>query len=58
MSSGWRSELTLLDASDPEQPEVVRTVPIASYISDLTVVGSTAVVSMGYDGAQAISFED
>lgn len=58
VSSGWRSELTLIDASDPEQPEVVRKVPIAGYVSDLTVVGSTAIVSMGYDGAQAISFED
>lgn len=58
VSSGWRSELTLLDASDPEHPEVVRDVPVNGYVSDLALIGSSAVVSMGYDGVQAISLED
>lgn len=58
VSHGWRNELTLLDASDPKRPEVVKEIQVASYISDLTLVGSKAVVSMGYDGAQAVSFDD
>ncbi|HEY6723309.1 MAG TPA: beta-propeller domain-containing protein [Polyangiaceae bacterium] len=58
VSGGWRSELTLLDASDPEHPEVVRDVPVNGYVSDLSMIGSSAVVSMGYDGVQSISLED
>jgi len=58
VTGGWTDELTLLDASDPEHPEVVRGVSLGGYLSDLTVIGSTAVVSLGYDGVEAVSFRD
>ena len=58
VSTGWRGELTVLDASDPAKPEVVREVALDGYVSDITMVGSTAVISMGYDGVQSVNLRD
>jgi hypothetical protein len=58
LSGGWRGKLSVIDASDVTAPSLVRDVEISGYVSNLVLVGSTAVASMGYDGVQTISLGD
>ena len=47
-----------VDASDASAPELVRSVPVHGYVSDIDVAGGVAVASLGYDGAQLIYIAD
>lgn len=58
VSNGWLGQLTLIDASDPTNPQLAEEIEVGGYVSNLSVVGSTALVSMGYDGVEAISLDD
>ena len=58
VASGWRGRLTVLAAEGDNALDVVRDVELAGYVSDLDVVDGVAVVSLGYDGAQAIPLTD
>jgi hypothetical protein len=58
LSTGWRGELSVIDASDAAAPEVVRSVPVHGYIQDLDVANGVALASLGYDGAQLIYIAD
>ncbi len=58
LSTGFRGKLVVVNASDPEAPRVSREVELAGYVQDLDIVGDTAVASLGYDGAQAISLAE
>jgi len=54
LSTGWRGELSVVDAADAAAPEVVRSVPVHGYVSDLDVADGIALASLGYDGVQLI----
>ncbi|MCC6214926.1 MAG: beta-propeller domain-containing protein [Polyangiaceae bacterium] len=58
LSTGWRNELVVVDAKQNTSPYVVRRVPIAGYPQQVTVAGDTALVSMGYDGVEAVKLTD
>ena len=58
VSTGWRGELTVLDASNPAKPKLVREVALDGYVSDISMLGSIAVVSLGYDGVQTVDLRD
>ena len=58
LSTGWRGKLSVIDASDASAPELVRSVPVHGYVSDIDVAGGVAVASLGYDGAQLIYIAD
>lgn len=58
LSSGWRGSLSLVDASDVEAPTLVSQVQVDGYVSQLSVVGSTAVAALGYDGVQTIPMNE
>ncbi len=54
VSSGWRGQLSVIDAADAAAPQLVKSVDIHGYVSDLDVAGDTALASLGMDGAQLI----
>jgi hypothetical protein len=58
LSTGWRGELSVIDASDAAAPEIVRSVPVHGYVQDLDVANGVALASLGYDGAQLIHIAD
>jgi hypothetical protein len=58
LSSGWRGKLTVVDARDVEAPTVVREADVAGYVQSLSVVGTTAIASLGLDGVQIIDLDD
>jgi uncharacterized secreted protein with C-terminal beta-propeller domain len=58
VSTGFRGELSVIDAADATRPTVVRTVETAGYVQDLDVVDGVAVVSMGQDGVQTLAVND
>ena len=58
VSTGFRGELSVIDAADAARPSVLRTVEIAGYAGDLDVIDGVAVVSMGQDGVQTLTVND
>lgn len=58
VAGGFQSPVTLVDASDPTHPEIVKEAMPFGLVSDLAIVGSTAVVGLGPGGVETISFED
>lgn len=58
LSTGFLGKLAVVSAADPTNPRVVRESQLDGYAQDLDVVGDTAVASMGFDGAQAISLAE
>jgi hypothetical protein len=57
LSSGWRGKLSVIDASDVEAPSVVSEADVAGYVQSLSIVGTTAIASLGMDGVQTIDLE-
>lgn len=57
VATGWQGSLTVVDASDASAPVVVREVEVPGYVQGLTILGNTAVASLGYDGVQTIAIE-
>jgi uncharacterized secreted protein with C-terminal beta-propeller domain len=57
ISSGWRGQLTVLDASDPEQLKQGATLEIVGYPSNIEMTEEQAVVSLGYDGVVVLPLE-
>jgi hypothetical protein len=55
LSTGFRGKLVVIDADDADEPSVAREVELGGWVQDLDVVGDSAIASLGYDGAQAIS---
>jgi hypothetical protein len=58
VSTGFRGELSVIDAADATLPSVLRTVETAGYVQDLDVVDGVAVVSMAQDGVQTLTVSD
>jgi hypothetical protein len=54
LSSGFRGELSIVDAASVTEPSVVRSIEIGGYVQDLRVVGDVAVAAMGYDGVATL----
>lgn len=55
LSTGWLGKLSVLSAADPARLTVLRESRLEGYAQDLDIAGGSAVASMGFDGAQAIS---
>jgi hypothetical protein len=58
VAAGWQGKLSVVDATSPTEPKVLREVEIAGYASDLDLASDTAVVSLGYDGVATVSLAD
>jgi hypothetical protein len=58
LSTGFRGKLAAVSAADPRELTLLREVALEGYVQDLDVVGDSAVASMGFDGAQAISLAE
>lgn len=54
VSLGFLGKLTIVDASDPSAPSVVREAKIPGNVVSLTLLGDTALASLGYDGVAAV----
>ena len=58
LSTGFRGELAVIDGSDATDPQIVRTLPTSGYVQQLSVVDSTAIAALGYDGVLTLPLED
>jgi hypothetical protein len=59
LSTGWRGKLSVIDATNPASPSLVREAEyVGGWINDLAVVNGVAIASMGYDGVQTIRMTD
>ncbi|HEY5959768.1 MAG TPA: beta-propeller domain-containing protein, partial [Polyangiaceae bacterium] len=57
-SSGWRGQLSVVDATNVESPQVVRQAPTDGYVQSLNAIGGMGIASMYYDGVQTIRITD
>jgi uncharacterized secreted protein with C-terminal beta-propeller domain len=57
VAAGWQGKMSVIDASDATAPEVTGSIQLPSYVSDLDLVGNTAVAALGAAGVQTISLE-
>ncbi len=57
VDTGWRGQLTVIDAKDALAPKITRQVDLAGYLNDLDVIDNVAVASMGYDGLQVVPLD-
>lgn len=57
ISTGWRGQLTVLDAQDPEQLKEGKTLQIVGYPSGIEMTEERAVVSLGYDGVAVLPLD-
>jgi hypothetical protein len=55
--TGWQGDLAVIDASNGVAPVVARTARVPGYVHHMTLSGSTALLSLGYDGAEAVSLD-
>jgi hypothetical protein len=58
VAAGFRGKLTVVDAADVSDPNVVRQAEVLGWIEDLDVDSGIAVAAMGYDGIQTIRIDD
>jgi uncharacterized secreted protein with C-terminal beta-propeller domain len=58
LSSGWRGQLSVVDASNPLSPQLVRQEPTVGYVQSLNVIGGVGIASMSYDGLQTIRIDN
>jgi hypothetical protein len=54
VASGWRGMVHVIEADDAESPTLVSEVDVAGYVQSLSVVGDTAIASLGLDGVELI----
>jgi hypothetical protein len=57
VASGWRGKVHVIEADDAENPSLVSDVEIAGYVQSLSVVGDTAIASLGLDGVELIDMQ-
>lgn len=57
LSAGWRNQLTVLDATDATAPVVAKEVNVKGYVSDVDVFDNSALLSLGYDGAEVVDLD-
>lgn len=55
IATGWQGQMAVVDATSAEEPEVADSIELAGYVSDLDLVGNTAVVALGQSGVQTLS---
>jgi hypothetical protein len=55
VAAGWQGKMSVIDASDASAPLVTGSIQLPSYVSDLDLVGDTAVAALGPAGVQTIS---
>lgn len=56
-AGGWQGKLNVIDATDAEAPVVSGSLQLPSYVSDLDLVGDTAVAALGAAGVQTIKLK-
>lgn len=57
LSAGYKGKLSVIDASDVNNPSVSAELELGGYAQSLTIIDEVAVVSMGYDGVETLSLE-
>ena len=55
IATGWQNQMSVVDATDASEPVVADSIELAGYVSDLDLVGDTAVVALGQAGVQTLS---
>lgn len=58
VATGWQGHLSVIDASDAEEPVVRDSVELAGYVRDLDIAGDVAIAAMGTAGVQTIPLGD
>jgi hypothetical protein len=58
LSTGFRGKLSVVSAADPARPVILREAELSGYAYDVDLVGDSAIASLGFDGAQAISLAE
>lgn len=58
IATGWQNRMSVVDATDAEEPVVAEDIELAGYVSDLDLVGDTAVVALGQAGVQTVSLSE
>lgn len=56
-AAGWSGKLSVIDATDAAAPVVTGSIQLPSSLSDLDLVGNTAVAALGAAGVQTISLD-
>jgi hypothetical protein len=57
VATGWRGNLSVIDASEADAPRVAREVTVDGYVQQLRIVGDVAVAALGFDGVMTIELE-
>lgn len=55
VATGWQNQMSVIDATDADEPVVADSIELAGYVNDLDLVGNTAVVALGQAGVQTLS---
>ncbi len=55
LAAGWQGRMSVIDASDADNPVVASSIELPGSVRDLELVGDTAVAALGEAGVQAIS---
>lgn len=58
IATGWQGQLAVVDATSAAEPVVADSIELAGAVSDLDLVGNTAVVALGQAGVQTLSLGD
>jgi hypothetical protein len=58
MSSGWRGQLSVVDGTNVQAPQLVRQAPTDGYVQNLNVIKGVGIASMGNDGVQTIRIDN
>ena len=57
VATGYKGELSVIDASDPEEPVVSDSIALAGHLHDLDLAGDVAIASLGQSGVQTIRLQ-
>ena len=58
LAAGWQGQMSVIDASDAANPVVSSSIELAGSVSDMEIVGDTAVAALGRSGVQTLSLAD
>lgn len=55
VAAGWQNQMSIIDAADAEAPVVAEPIELPGSVSDLDLVGDTAVAALGPAGVHTVS---